>query len=198
MKHLYRILFFFVLLLSVHQLSAKVTSSFLIKEKKILNKGDSNMALPTATITASNTAVCKDGPASVITFTGAGGTAPYTFTYSINGVQQPTVTTTSGNAATINLPTATVGSFVYALISVRDASMPIAEIPQNGNVTFTVNAPPVVDFTFSDEQCSGTAVQLSTTSPGTIYTWNFGDGTTSALNKPITYLYFIWLRNSHI
>ncbi|SHK98637.1 PKD-like domain-containing protein [Flavobacterium xanthum] len=188
MKHLYRILFFFVLLFSVHQLSAKVTSSFLIKEKKILNKGDTNLAPPTATITTSTSSVCKDGSLPVITFTGAGGTAPYTFTYSIDGVQQPTLTTTSGNAATINVPTATIGSFLYTLISVRDASMPIVEILQNGSVTVTVTAPPVVDFTFIDNLCSGTAVQFTSVVVGSgpyTYLWDFGgSGTSSTSPNP--------------
>ena len=38
--------------------------------------------LPTATI-AGTIAVCEGGLASTITFTGANGTAPYTFTYNI-------------------------------------------------------------------------------------------------------------------
>jgi len=39
--------------------------------------------LPTATITGT-TAVCQNAaPAPVVTFTGAGGTAPYTFTYTL-------------------------------------------------------------------------------------------------------------------
>jgi uncharacterized protein YjdB len=39
----------------------------------------------TATISREQPSVCKDAPSPDITFTGANGTAPYTFTYKING-----------------------------------------------------------------------------------------------------------------
>ncbi len=76
--------------------------------------------VPTATITGSTT-VCQVAGAQTITLTGAGGTAPYTFTYSINGVTQPAIISI-GNVATISAPVTTIGTFVYKIISVRDAS----------------------------------------------------------------------------
>ena len=53
--------------------------------------------LPTATISGT-TAVCQSAAAPIVTFTGADGTAPYTFTFNINGGTNSTVTTISGNS----------------------------------------------------------------------------------------------------
>jgi gliding motility-associated-like protein len=73
--------------------------------------------LPTATISG-GTSVCQNGTSPVVTFTGANGTAPYTFTYNINGGASQTVTTVSGNSVTVAAPTGTVGTFTYNLLSV--------------------------------------------------------------------------------
>jgi hypothetical protein len=43
-----------------------------------------NLLPPSATI-AGNASVCRNATGVVITFTGSGGTAPYTFTYTVSG-----------------------------------------------------------------------------------------------------------------
>src|SRR5690606_34908694 len=53
--------------------------------------------LPTASVSGSTT-VCQQDASPVVTFTGSGGTAPYTFTYIINTGTPQTVTST-GNTA---------------------------------------------------------------------------------------------------
>jgi hypothetical protein len=77
------------------------------------------LPLPTATISGA-TQVCQNGTSPTITFTGANGTAPYTFTYTLNGATQ--TVTSAGNTATVSVPTGTAGTFTYALVSVQDAS----------------------------------------------------------------------------
>ncbi|TMI91609.1 MAG: HYR domain-containing protein, partial [Bacteroidetes bacterium] len=77
--------------------------------------------LPTATITGT-TSLCQNAASPNITFTGANGTAPYTFTYTINGGANQTITTSSGNSITVAAPTGTAGTFTYALVSVSDAN----------------------------------------------------------------------------
>ena len=59
-----------------------------------------------------------------VTFTGTGGTWPYTFFYTINGaLPAQTVTTTGTNTSiTIQVPTNVVGVFNYELVGVRNAS----------------------------------------------------------------------------
>ena len=50
----------------------------------------SSAMFSTATISISETEVCQfQTPAPIVTFTGADGTAPYTFTYNINGGGKP-------------------------------------------------------------------------------------------------------------
>ncbi|MBC7641858.1 MAG: PKD domain-containing protein, partial [Flavobacterium sp.] len=150
-------------------------------EKKIENLP------PTATITGPSN-VCQNASGIFVTFTGAGGTAPYTFTYNINGGSPNlTVVTTSGNSITVNVPTNVNGSFVYNLVNVKDSTS--AVITQNGSVTVVVNAQTTIDFTFTnDNTCSGTNIQFTTivNPAGTYsYLWDFGDGTpTSTAQNP--------------
>ena len=97
--------------------------------------------LPTATISGS-TSVCQNGASPVITFTGANGTSPYIFTYKINSGSNQTVTSV-GNTATINAPTSSTGTFVYALVSVSDNSMSMCSQSIAGqSATITVNTLP--------------------------------------------------------
>ena len=94
--------------------------------------------LPTASISAAISVSPN------ITFTGAGGTAPYTFTYTINGGTNKTITTTSGNIVTVAVPTTTTGNYVYSLVSVKDASATSCSQNQSGAATVTVYSPPPI------------------------------------------------------
>ncbi|KQM72525.1 hypothetical protein ASE74_23265 [Pedobacter sp. Leaf216] len=124
--------------------------------------------LPVATISGS-TSVCNFGNTPNITFTGAVGTAPYTFTYAINGGANRTVTTNT-TIATLSVPTNTTGTFTYTLVSVADA---YASQLQTGTATVTVNALPVVSIS-SNKGLSiskGDAIILTATG-GTQYSWS--------------------------
>ncbi|MEY3499980.1 MAG: hypothetical protein RL308_1649, partial [Bacteroidota bacterium] len=168
MKKFYKILFLFFLVNFSGVLSAK-------------NNSDTNFAPPTASITANATSVCLGGISPIITFTGSGGTAPYTFTYKIGTGADNTIVST-GNSATVNVPTTAAGTFTYTLVSVKDSSGETQT--QTDSVAVTVNAPPTVDFSFDDNKCSGSSVQFTTTSVGNSYAWNFGDGSTSTTQNP--------------
>ncbi|MXV53348.1 DUF11 domain-containing protein, partial [Pedobacter sp. HMF7647] len=143
-------------------------------------------ALPTATITGT-TVVCVGSSAPSIIFAGANGTAPYTFTYTINGGSNQTVITSSGNSVTVTQPTTTSGTYNYALVSVKDASSTSCSQAQSGNATITVN--PVTAITVqpaaSTTYCiNTTASALSVTATGTgtlTYQWysNSANNTTS-------------------
>ncbi|WP_159517808.1 beta strand repeat-containing protein, partial [Sunxiuqinia indica] len=91
--------------------------------------------LPTATISGT-TAVCPNGTQPTITFSGADGTTPYTFTYTINSGVNQTITTSSGNSVTLQAPTSATGIFNYNLISVEDANG--CSQNQTGTATVTV------------------------------------------------------------
>lgn len=93
--------------------------------------------LPQATIALNTTQVCKNGTSPIVTFTGSNGIGPYTFTYKINGGVDQTVT---GNpVATINVSTTNAGTFVYSLVSVKDASSTSCTQAQTGSVSVQVD-----------------------------------------------------------
>jgi len=102
--------------------------------------------LPTATISGTAT-VCQNAPAS-ITFTGANGTPPYEFQYTVyevGSIYPPgleTVTTTSGSSVTVSVPSSALGGMLYELIGVSSnvGSSPTCTGPASGSVTVTVNA----------------------------------------------------------
>lgn len=190
MKHLYTIILFLILVTSIHKLNAKNKISSLYSHPTTEFKNTTNLVSLTASITGT-TAVCQGAVSPVITFTGIGGAAPYTFTYTLNsGAPQTIVTTGTNNSVTLNVDTAAAGSFVYDLVSVHDTTIPLTEITQSGTATVTVGSPISADFNFNnDNTCSETAVQFNSSvlATGTVvYSWDFGDGSTvSNLPNPI-------------
>jgi len=131
--------------------------------------------LPTATI-GGTTTVCKNAAAPDVTFTGAAGTAPYTFTYSINGGSNQTISTTSGNSVMVSAPTATAGTYTYVLITVQDGSSTVCSQTQTGTAVITVD-PTTVAGTVggSAAVCTGTNSTILTLSgnTGSIVKWQY-------------------------
>ncbi|MFC4232297.1 beta strand repeat-containing protein, partial [Parasediminibacterium paludis] len=127
--------------------------------------------LPTATIIGTNE-VCKNTSAPNITFTGAAGTAPYTFTYTINSGTPQTVVST-GNTATIAASTATNGIYTYNLLGVQDASTSTCYQSQNGSAIVTIDTLPTATITAGGpiSFCAGGSVTLNA-SPGISYLWS--------------------------
>jgi len=175
MKKFYKILFLFFLVNFSGVLSAK-------------NNSDTNFAPPTASITANAASVCLGGTSPIITFTGSGGTAPYTFVYKIGTGADNTIVST-GDSATVNVPTTAAGTFTYTLVSVKDSSGTYLE---SDSATVTVNTPPTVEFSFDDNKCSGSPIVFSSNIVGNspfTYLWNFGtNGNTSTSSNP-TYIF---------
>jgi hypothetical protein len=104
------------------------------------------LSMPTATI-GSNQSVCQNSTAPNITFTGADGAAPYTFTYTINSGSNQTITTTSGNMVVVPQPTSESGAYLYTLVRISDATG--STQLQSGNATITVTALPVATFNYA-------------------------------------------------
>jgi len=173
MKHLY-----FAILLFV--------SAFTAHASKI------SIAPPITATIGGNATVCQNATGPQITFTGSGGTTPYTFTYHINSGSPLTVTTTGTNTTvTISANTATAGSFTYTLDSVHDGTPPNTEQPISGQaITINVNPQPNANLggTGSGSNfggipvfrvCSNAASLFNftntSTSSNTNYTINWGD-----------------------
>ena len=110
-------------------------------------------------------------------FTGSNATAPYTFTYTINGGAPQTVTSV-GNIATVSVPTTTAGTFVYDLVSVQDASSTLCNQTQTGSVTVIVNPLPTATITGDITVCRN--------SPPPVVTFTGASGT-----APYTFTYNI-------
>ncbi|MBC7937447.1 MAG: Ig-like domain-containing protein [Rhizobacter sp.] len=142
---------------------------------------------PTATI-AGNTSVCQNAPAPLVTFTGAGGTSPYTFTYKINGGSNQTVIS-AGNIATVPAPTTSTGSFIYSLVSVQDASGTACLQNQVGSITVAVNPLPTATISGSTPVCLNAPVQPVITFTGAggtspyIFTYNINGGTNQTISS---------------
>lgn len=141
--------------------------------------------LPTGSI-GGTAAVCAGSPAPDITFTGASGTAPYTFTYSINGLVQPTVTTSVGNSISVAAQTTSPGTFTYTLESIKDAGIISCNNLVGSTALITINPNPVVNFKVNDsagcEPLCVTFTDLSSIASGISnaqWLWGFGDGGTS-------------------
>jgi uncharacterized protein (TIGR02145 family) len=121
--------------------------------------------LPTASISGT-TAVCQNSTAPFITFTGASASAPYTFTYNINGGASQFVTTSSGNSVTVAAPTTTVGTFSYTLVSVQDGSSTACSQSQSGSAVVTVNPLPYVNLTACNDPKTTTTSRTFTLKGG--------------------------------
>ncbi|MDO9186840.1 MAG: PKD domain-containing protein [Bacteroidia bacterium] len=147
--------------------------------------------LPTATITGT-TAICKNATAPFITFTGAGGTAPYTFTYMVNGGTAQTVTSV-GNNATVNVATSVSGIYLYSLVSMQDAGSGNCSPTQSGTATVTVQPLPLADFSFTGK-CLTQIMNFNDSSMiasgnNLNLAWSFGDGSPVINNQNTTHLY---------
>ncbi|MFD0778683.1 PKD domain-containing protein [Flavobacterium myungsuense] len=186
MKQLYTSIFLIIVLF----INTAVTAGCLSYPLKDCKTNDTTIdfnkiVAPTATIKGTTT-VCQNATNPEITFTGSGGTAPYTFTYKINGGADVIVSTTTGNTVTVEQVTNAAGVFKYTLVSVKDKTNTTQTV--SGTATITISAPPVVDFTFTNNNaCSGTPMLFTTAVTGTgpyTYSWDFGDSETSTQQNP--------------
>ncbi|MEK8181177.1 choice-of-anchor J domain-containing protein [Flavobacterium buctense] len=140
--------------------------------------------LPTATISGTTT-ICQNATNPTITFTGANGTEPYTFTYTINGGANQTLTTTTGNSVSISVPTATVGVFTYDLVSVASAGLTSCSQLQSGSAVVTVEALPTATISGTTTICAGLTATIAfngTANATVTYTVNGGANQTIVLD----------------
>jgi gliding motility-associated-like protein len=137
-------------------------------------------------ISADKTEVCINEPAT-ITFKAENGTAPYTFTYSENGVEKPTVTSEVDGAYSFSYKNSTPDDYVFILTKVVDKDGTSQSITGE-QVVIKVNTPPTAVFTFNnDNSCSGETIKFTNSSTGEgnlSYNWDFGDSKTSPQKEP--------------
>jgi gliding motility-associated-like protein len=175
MKQLYKVIVFSIL--------------FILK----VHATESNVVLAPAATISGGTTVCQNASSPQITFTGSGGTAPYTFTYKINNGPDLTVTTTSANTVTVSVPTGTAGTFTYSLVSVQDSSSPVQVSNVTGNTVMIIMPQANADLSSPADfsvfngfptyrVCTNQPTQIdfnnasSTIATNVNYTINWGDG----------------------
>ena len=136
----------------------------------------------TSTATISGTAtVCQNGTAPIITFTAANGTAPFEFTYNINGGAPQTISTGSGpssNTATLTVPMTATGTFVYNLTGVSNSGTIVCFTPITGSsATVIINPVPSATISGSTTVCQNSSPLPSITFTGSgasvPYTFNY-------------------------
>ncbi len=88
-------------------------------------------SLPTASI-SSGYSVCKNANSTPLAVTGANGSAPYSFTYTVNNGQTQTLNTPN----TIFPGSTTVGTYVFKILTVSDANNCKSTL---NNLTSTIN-----------------------------------------------------------
>ena len=120
-------------------------------------------SLPSASI-AGTTSVCKNSSDPLITFTGADGAKPYTFTYQINGAASQTVTTTGINTdVTVAQPTLIAGTHTYTLLSVTDATGSTKPYVTANTAAITVTTPQSAAFAYSGSPYCSDAINPTPT-----------------------------------
>ena len=134
-----------------------------------------------ATVTADSKSVCQNGTQPIITFTGAGGSAPYTFSYTINGIEQTAVSSASESTVTINVSTTEAGSFTYTLTKVTDKNNNSQDISSQ-TVNIIINALPSISGVTHICELEQTTTLQSASLPAASLAWQSSDPSIATIN----------------
>ncbi len=140
----------------------------------------------TGTISSSAYRVCMGDPSPTITLTGANGTAPYTFDYSLNnlrtGITSHTVGTTAGSSTTsFTVSTLAADTLIYTLTGVADNSGLTCGAVGSFD-TLIIDPNPISTITASlNDVCIGAPDQVI----------KFDATGVAGVNPPVTFNYFI-------
>ncbi|MCC6279045.1 MAG: hypothetical protein IT262_00490, partial [Saprospiraceae bacterium] len=123
--------------------------------------------IPTAALSSGNATICNGQTLPLeVAFT---GTAPFTFVYSINGVNQAPITTSNLFYTIDAAPTSGVNT--YTLVSVSSAGCPGTV---SGSFVITVGSAPTGTLSGAASICQGQNANLTVTFSGTgPYTFNY-------------------------
>ncbi|MEC4051117.1 hypothetical protein OX284_016905, partial [Flavobacterium sp. SUN046] len=142
--------------------------------------------LPTAAVTGT-IGVCLNDPDPTVTFTGSGATAPYTFTYNIDGGTNQTLVSDAAGVATITVAATTIGVYHINLVSVQDSSATACRRILNGTAIVTVNEIPSVTVA-NVTVCAGsnaTVTAVPATAGNYSYVWTYPSGATDPGNTAV-------------
>ncbi len=188
MKQRYTIILFWILFASVNTINAGNKIPFLNPFYNSACNKATALATPTATI-GGTTTVCQGNTSTLVTFKGSGGTAPYTFTYKLNGGTLQTITTSGGSdSVTLTVDTSVAGTFKYDLFSVHDDTLPVNDVTVTGSATITVNPQPNASLggTGSGTTFNGLPAFRSCSNSNLLFTFTNTSTTSSTLNTTYT------------
>ena len=137
----------------------------------------------------STPSVCQ-GSSAQVTFHAVGANPPYTFYYSVNGVNATVTTSTTADSVTVTPPTNVPGTFQYELQNLVYANASFCLQSQSGSATVIVHSNPVVTVTPPAAVCAPGAVNLTLpavttgSTPGLTYTYWTTTALTNALATP--------------
>jgi|GEM_PF-666129 len=114
--------------------------------------------LPSGTI-GGGTVLCQSAPEPGLLLTGAGGTAPYTFAYRLNGTDATAVSPAGSVSATLSVPTGGAGNFTYQLVGVTDANGCRQDQPSTS--LFRILATPDALLSAPAETCEGSTANVT-------------------------------------
>lgn len=129
--------------------------------------------LPVATISSPVEACFGDLVQPQVTFTGSDGTAPYTFTYSINNGPDQLAVSNGGGTITFGHSTNQVGTFTYTISHIVEGSLLACEQDQLVSTTVTIHDLPNVEAGNAVTVCAGDNILL-TGSGAQSYAWDHG------------------------
>lgn len=141
---------------------------------------------PSATLTGGSNA-CQYAALPVLTFTATGGIAVFTFTYTINGGANQTISTFgASNTAMIFAPTSILGTFTYTLVSVVDGRG--CTRIMNTSTMVVVNPLPISTISGNNPVCSGSTGNIYTGNSGmNTYAWTItGNGSINGVSNTIS------------
>lgn len=126
--------------------------------------------------------VCLDDPSPIVKLYGSNGTAPYIFTYRVNG-GNPIHVVSTGDSASIVVPTNKSGNFVYVLETITDASVLACSRSINDSILVKVNPLPEASFIPTPgfiTSYSNKVTFTNTSKYASSYSWNFGDSSANS------------------
>ncbi|MCB9252520.1 MAG: hypothetical protein H6605_08610 [Flavobacteriales bacterium] len=136
-----------------HLVSVKDSSSSACSNTQVDTLSIAINPLPTAYLSGSDT-LCYSGNPSEILFIGDSGTAPYTFTFSING--NDSVIVSPNNSDTAILSFSDTGLYVVVLKSVHDSSSTLCAKTLSDTALLLIKPLPKASMTVSDSTvCQG-------------------------------------------
>jgi len=127
--------------------------------------------------------VCQNGTLPVLTFTGSNATAPYVFSFNVNGLNPQTITTAAGqDVVNLNFPTANFGTYTINLTQVALANNPLCFQTLNQSVVLEIIEAPFANVAAASDICvNETAVFNFTGTPNAEVTYLLTSGVTQSI-----------------